>query len=237
MANKRSRLLLMGKSNGSQGSYEINIAVVGSSGCGKSALTVRFMTRRFISEYDPELEGTYLKQDIVDGSELTFRVMDTCDKEGRDPSRYLLWTDAYIVVYSITNHDSFVEAQKYLELISQRDVIIGVVGNKADLEKSREVTYTEGSNLSCQYDATFHEISVAENYSEVENVFLTVAKDFLRLQERSGSWKIPGSLEDRSIGLGDRLRSLGSSKLNIPRDKENKFTLLKDTLKNMFQSQ
>ncbi|KAK2713818.1 hypothetical protein QYM36_009636 [Artemia franciscana] len=174
--------------------------LLGSPEKFRHALTVRFMTRRFISEYDPELEGTYLKQDIVDGSELTFRVMDTCDKEGRDPSRYLLWTDAYIVVYSITNHDSFVEAQKYLELISQRDVIIGVVGNKADLEKSREVTYTEGSNLSCQYDATFHEISVAENYSEVENVFLTVAKDFLRLQERSGSWKIPGSLEDRSIG-------------------------------------
>ncbi|KAM5242006.1 ras-like protein family member 12 isoform 3-T4 [Hipposideros larvatus] len=34
---------------------EVNLAILGRRGAGKSALTVKFLTRRFISEYDPNL--------------------------------------------------------------------------------------------------------------------------------------------------------------------------------------
>merc|ERR1712142_440466 len=37
----------------------INMALLGLDGVGKSALMVRFLTRRFIGEYDPKLESTH----------------------------------------------------------------------------------------------------------------------------------------------------------------------------------
>lgn len=67
--------------------------------------------------------------------------MDTCDKEGKDPERYLKWADGYLVIYSITQvcitqyfmlssyqslkrliilkRSSFETAQRYLDGISQ----------------------------------------------------------------------------------------------------------------------
>ena len=33
----------------------VNVALVGPLGCGKSALTVRFLTKRYIGDYDPTI--------------------------------------------------------------------------------------------------------------------------------------------------------------------------------------
>ena len=94
----------------------------------QTALTVKYITRRFINEYDPELgkiffqfrfnrkatkhlisvidnkqkEDTYSKPEQVDNQDILVRIMDTCDKEGKDPERYLKWADGYLVIYSIT---------------------------------------------------------------------------------------------------------------------------------------
>ena len=47
-------------------------------------------------------EDTYSKPEQVDNQDILVRIMDTCDKEGKDPERYLKWADGYLVIYSIT---------------------------------------------------------------------------------------------------------------------------------------
>lgn len=47
-------------------------------------------------------EDTYSKTEHVDNQDILVRIMDTCDKEGKDPERYLKWADGYLVIYSIT---------------------------------------------------------------------------------------------------------------------------------------
>lgn len=42
-------------------------------------------------------EDTYSKPEHVDNQEILVRIMDTCDKEGKDPERYLKWADGYLV--------------------------------------------------------------------------------------------------------------------------------------------
>ena len=64
-------------------------------------------------------------------------------QEDSDPQRYLRWADAFMVVYSITNRDSFQTVRKYLETIAQfikavgKDLPVAIVGNKIDLERYR----------------------------------------------------------------------------------------------------
>ena len=81
---------------------EVKIAVIGSLNSGKSALVVRYLTKRFIGDYDPYLEDTYSKVNQPNG--VLIRVMDTSDQPGRDCSqRYLKWADCVILAASITS--------------------------------------------------------------------------------------------------------------------------------------
>ncbi|XP_076329516.1 ras-like protein family member 12 isoform X2 [Tachypleus tridentatus] len=121
---------------------EVNIALLGALGVGKSALTVKYITKRFISEYDPDLEDTYCKIEVLDHQEVIVRLMDTCDKERREPGRYLKWADSFFVVYSITSRPTFEYAQRYLDLIIQNqrnggnpECSLVLIGNKVDLER------------------------------------------------------------------------------------------------------
>ena len=49
----------------------------------RAALTVKYMTKRYINEYDPFLEGTYKKVDSIDAQEAVVHLMDTYDKVRR----------------------------------------------------------------------------------------------------------------------------------------------------------
>ncbi|XP_050934188.1 ras-like protein family member 12 isoform X3 [Lates calcarifer] len=149
--------LMFGKartcSTADRGPAECNLVLLGVLGCGKSALTVKFLTKRFISEYDPHLEDIYSSEEIVDQQPVTVRVMDTCDqrcvlsvcvKEGpMNSERYLSWANAFLVVYSIDNMESFKGCQLYLQTLAlhnktfrpQTPIIL--LGNKLDMDRYR----------------------------------------------------------------------------------------------------
>ncbi|XP_032273854.1 ras-like protein family member 12 isoform X2 [Phoca vitulina] len=123
---------------------EVNLAILGRRGAGKSALTVKFLTRRFISEYDPNLEDTYSSEETVDHQPVHLRVMDTADLDTpRNCERYLNWAHAFLVVYSMDSRQSFKDSSSYLELLAlhaketQRSSPALLLGNKLDMAQYR----------------------------------------------------------------------------------------------------
>ncbi|VDN84735.1 unnamed protein product [Brugia pahangi] len=52
----------------------LRLVVVGGGGVGKSALTIQFVQRHFVMDYDPTIEDSYTKQCFVDD--------DVCKLEG-----------------------------------------------------------------------------------------------------------------------------------------------------------
>ncbi|XP_047219675.1 ras-like protein family member 12 isoform X2 [Girardinichthys multiradiatus] len=148
---------------------ECNLVLLGVMGCGKSALTVRFLTKRFISEYDPYLEDIYSSDEVVDQQCVTVRVMDTCDQEGPvNCERYLSWANAFLVVYSINDMESFKGCQLYLQTLSLHNSTfssqtpIFLVGNKLDMDRYRQHIFYEavrrakrGNDRSSLFSATY----------------------------------------------------------------------------------
>ncbi|XP_067145272.1 ras-like protein family member 12 isoform X1 [Centruroides vittatus] len=184
---------------------EINLAILGSLGVGKSALTVKYITKRFINEYDPELENTYSKVDVVDQKEVILNIMDTCDKDYKTPDRYLKWADGFIIVYSITNRSSFEQANSYMDLVqnsSPREIPLILVGNKVDLERYRQVSKQEGINVATKYEATFLESTAAEEYDEVAAVFQETVRQILRREA------------NKSLYIGESAPTNGTRLLN-----------------------
>lgn len=245
VTNRRTQAMI--RSWSGQAPIEVNVAIVGALGVGKSAITVKYITRRFIGEYDPDLEDTYCKNEIIDQKEIVLRLMDTHDKAGKDPDRYLKWADAFLVVYSITNRPSFELAHSYLEGISQHQRLASnfdtptiLVGNKVDMERYRQVSKAEGSALATHYDSAFFEATAAEEYESVERIFHEMIREVLREQERCMPLRPLFISEDRSgsrsLRTFARKEPLGNSPVLQEKNSRFKFFNKGKGFKAIFQS-
>lgn len=77
----------------------VRIAILGEAGVGKSALTVRSITGRFLHHYDPTLEDEYNCQVSVDGQLRPVTLMDTAGQVSQP-----LACISYLVVTSLRIH-------------------------------------------------------------------------------------------------------------------------------------
>ncbi|XP_069135757.1 ras-related and estrogen-regulated growth inhibitor-like [Argopecten irradians] len=165
------------------------VVILGQNGVGKSALTVRFLTRRFIGEYDPNLEKTYSCNKCIDGDNVTIEVLDTAIQgEKNKTEENIKWADAYVLVYSVTDSCSFNECSRIKFLINSyckrvRKMSMAMengppgapcvlVGNQNDRLHDRMVTEEEGKSRAIELGCSaFYEISVRESVDSVLKIF------------------------------------------------------------------
>jgi small GTP-binding protein len=85
---------------------------------------------------------------------------------------------AAIVVYDITNPDSFTGAKSWVKELQRRgdpNVVIALAGNKADLESRRKVEYEE-ANAYAEENNILHLETSAKNANNVKALFVEIAK-------------------------------------------------------------
>ncbi|NXY76884.1 RERGL protein, partial [Glareola pratincola] len=121
-----------------------------------AALTVRFLTRRFIGEYG-------------DMGECQARARPVPAEEGSSEEKRIQWADSFVLVYSICDRASFNILPLKIQFIkaakegqNQEKVPIVIVGNKRDLHHQRVVSSEEGRLLALSLDCGFYEVSAAE---------------------------------------------------------------------------
>nr|KAI8757815.1 ras-related and estrogen-regulated growth inhibitor-like isoform X1 [Biomphalaria glabrata] len=172
-------------------SKPFRVVVLGQNGVGKTALTVRFLTRRYIGDYDPLLERVYTCQRTLDGISVEFEVWDTAGQnENNKLKEQIRWADAIILVYDVTDRCSFNECSRLkfltnalskrarkksnieLRADSADQLPVFLVGNKIDKEPDRMVSEEEGETRCKQLGCVaFREVSVSEMVHEVAQVF------------------------------------------------------------------
>ncbi|VDI10359.1 Rad and Gem related GTP binding protein 1 [Mytilus galloprovincialis] len=157
----------------STGYYRIQI--MGAHGVGKTALENRFMSSEYMSssevlidEYDENTLSV-----VVDNEESTMEFIDFVSVENDD-----LPADAYIVVFSVHDSDSFTIAEGFLhylrnELDSDRPIIL--VANKIDLVRKRQITKEEAHQLAKEFDCKYIETSAVLNH-KVDELLVGILK-------------------------------------------------------------
>jgi len=166
---------------------QLKIVVLGSSQVGKSAVTVRYLTKRYIGEYSSNKDFVYHHEVTFDEVTNEVEILDTsrCQSSGC-LHEHIQWGDAFVVVYSICDRESFLSARDFLEKIHKvkvaRFVPIILLGNKRDLDHSRRIAVDDGHELSLAYGCQFYEVSAADNYVGVSLAFHSVLREARSVQ-------------------------------------------------------
>ncbi|XP_040514338.1 ras-like protein family member 11A [Gallus gallus] len=174
---------------------ELRLAVLGARGVGKSALIVRFLTKRFIGDYEPNTGSLYSRLVRLDGEQVAVHIQDTpgclqvqedCVQALDTLSRCMKWAEGFLVVYSITDPGSYQAVRPLHQHIRQLHpdarIPIVVVGNKADLLHARQVQAKEGLQLANELGSLFLEISTSESSQGVCEVFQYLCREVSKLQ-------------------------------------------------------
>ncbi|GFY46272.1 hypothetical protein TNIN_468581 [Trichonephila inaurata madagascariensis] len=97
----------------------LKVLVLGARGVGKSAVTVRYLTRRYIGEYSSSSEFLYKQSINFDNVTTEVEILDTSQCEDHCCLQdHIKWADAYVVVYSVCDRSTFEVARKLLETVN-----------------------------------------------------------------------------------------------------------------------
>lgn len=160
------------------------IVLIGDNYVGKSCILRRLLSDSFNENISNtigvEFGSTKLK---ILGKTIKMQIWDTAGQE-----KYRTITTSYfrniagvVLVYDITNHKSFKNCENWLKdleaiVVGNRPVVV-MVGNKNDMEATRQVTTEEGEQFAKQHNLLFLETSAkSKNSNRVYEIFCSLGK-------------------------------------------------------------
>ena len=161
---------------------ELSLGFFGSRRAGKTVLLIQITSGHFISEYVPDIEDAFRTCREIDGTKYCLTLIDTSGCEDYSPmkSNYIRTSKGAVVLYSVTDVNSFIEAEKTIRDIfctkDDDDAPIVLVGNKCDLEDERKIPTEEGESLAAKYGIPFFEIS-AKTRVNLEEMITTIVRE------------------------------------------------------------
>ncbi|CAE6459749.1 unnamed protein product [Rhizoctonia solani] len=154
------------------------IIVLGDQSTGKTSLITRFMYDTFDEKYQATIGIDFLSKTMYLDDPVRLQLGTEFQERFRSliPS-YIRDSSVVITVYDITNRASFMSIGKWIdEVRSERpsNVMIVLVGNKADHSDKREVTVEEAIKLAGSLDIIFMETSAKTGHN-VNTLFQKIA--------------------------------------------------------------
>ncbi|XP_071030650.1 ras-related protein Rab-6A isoform X2 [Oncorhynchus clarkii lewisi] len=159
---------------------KFKLVFLGEQSVGKTSLITRFMYDSFDNTYQATIGIDFLSKTMyLEDRTIRLQLWDTAGQErfrSLIPS-YIRDSAAAVVVYDITNVNSFQQTTKWIDDVRTErgsDVIIMLVGNKTDLADKRQITTEEGEQRAKELNVLFIETSAKMGYN-VKQLFRRVA--------------------------------------------------------------
>jgi len=169
--------------------YLFKLLLIGDSGVGKSCLLLRFADDTYTDSYISTIGVDFKIRTIeLEGKTVKLQIWDTAGQERfrTITSSYYRGAHGIIVVYDVTDQDSFANVKQWLQEI-ERYASEGVskllVGNKNDMVDKKQVETDTAKEFADSISIPFLETS-AKEATNVEQAFLTMAK---QIKDRMGS--------------------------------------------------
>jgi len=185
------------------------LLIIGDSGVGKSSILLRFADNLFSGSYITTIGVDFKIRTItVDGEKVKLQIWDTAGQERfrTITSTYYRGTHGVIIVYDVTNAESFVNVKRWLhEIDSNCDIVNKVlVGNKNDCPDLKVVETDDARRFSEQMHVQLFESSAKDNIN-VEEVFNHITKLVLRSKKEQQAKDNEANKQD-GVKLGGKTK-------------------------------
>ncbi|KAK8807131.1 hypothetical protein WA158_003890 [Blastocystis sp. Blastoise] len=186
---------LKSSDNGSLQKYKI--VALGDTGVGKTSIITRFLYDTFDTAYQSTVGIDFVsKTVIVNEKAIRLQIWDTAGQE-RFKSLvpgYVRGCDVAVIVFDLSDVTTLTHCKDWANLVRNEkgdDVILYIVGNKADLCQTRKVTQLDAEKVANELNATFLETSAKHGYN-IDKLFNTIAMTLpgLSTQEEESCVKV-----------------------------------------------
>ncbi|CAI2381158.1 unnamed protein product [Moneuplotes crassus] len=178
--------------------------LVGDRTVGKYSLMVRYCLGEFRSRRSITVGVDFMTKEVEMNQEVVkLQVWNTMRKEGLERGVYSWYyprTRGVVLMYDITNRDSFDNLNEWIEHLNttcKEPISMILCGTKSDLEDSRQVSTEEGKELANTLGVTFFEISSKDNQN-IDELFTAM---ILLTQDTSGYTSYEGADEASCVSI------------------------------------
>lgn len=167
---------------------QFKLVLLGESAVGKSSLVLRFVKGQFHEYQESTIGAAFLTQTVhLDDTTVKFEIWDTAGQERYHSlaPMYYRGAQAAIVVYDVTNPDTFARAKTWVKELQRQaspSIVIALAGNKCDLP-TRAVNQEDASSYAEENNLLFMETS-AKTAANVNEIFMAIAKKLPKTDQR-----------------------------------------------------
>ena len=207
-------------SNPSDYQYIFKLILIGNSGVGKSSIIQRYMKNTFEESYKCTIGVDFLMKTLnLKGKTVKLQLWDTAGQEKYKSmvASYYRGANVALVVFDITSHASFDSLPVWIENYykngpEEKNIIL--IGNKKDMEESRQVTRQEAEIFSETNNMMYFETSAKEG-DNIEYIFTYAAEKLLEYYGKPDENNIKRQMNDN-----DKLQSQSFTEIRIEEHKK-----------------
>ena len=164
----------------------LKIVIIGESSVGKTSIIAQFVDKIFQEELQSTVGGTFNSKSIKCEDKnkiLKLEIWDTAGQERYRSVTRMFYKDAdvAILVYDITNKNSYEELKNYwvmqVQESSQKDIMLVIVANKSDLLENEQVEEEEARNYAKSINALYF-LASAKQSESINGLFMAIAKKY-----------------------------------------------------------
>ena len=144
---------------------DFTIVVLGKGTVGKTSLIFQYIKKSCPTDHDPTVEDSYTTQiRTYTGEERQFKILDTAGEDDYQTmiDEWIKAANGFLLLFAINDKESFEALKAKVVRIKKNnkgDLPIILVGNKSDLESSREVEKQSAMDYAKTIGAKYYETS------------------------------------------------------------------------------
>ncbi len=163
--------------------FHFKIIIIGDPCCGKTSLMMRTALSKRNEVYDSTVGVDFKSRTFnFEDKKVRLQIWDTAGQERftNITTSYYRGTHCCILVFDITNKDSFFNLYKWIDQYNAYNDLpvkhIVIIGNKHDLEHKRAISRMEIKQFCDSLECDYVEVSVLENRGIDELMTMVIQK-------------------------------------------------------------
>ncbi|KAJ8484610.1 hypothetical protein OPV22_017095 [Ensete ventricosum] len=161
------------------------LVLLGDGRVGKTSLVLRYVNNVFSEKQETTVQASYLtKRLVIGGVPITLSIWDTAGQERFHALGPIYYrdADAALLVYDITDTDTFLRVRKWVKELQQmasKDIVMVIAANKSDLIRSKNYDIQGAESYATTIGAKLF-LTSAKSGTGINDVFLDIAARLLQ---------------------------------------------------------